>query len=221
MSETVPAAGSKIIYRIAKADDYNELYVFLNRTFYKDEPINAGFVLEGPVPEDTVYTLSTLGLETSVVAIDKTDNKIIGVCMTGPGLPSDIEDMRKEIGKTANRKFQQYLRLYIHIDTESSIHVRHNIERTLHVHGVAVDPRYRGQGIGCALVRRAYEIGKNLSYPVGSINCSSVYTIRIAEKLNMRMVSSIAYEDIRDENGERLIYPPAPHTHIQTFIVDL
>jgi hypothetical protein len=51
-----------------------------------------------------------------------------------------------------------------------------------------------------------------------TINCSSFYTEQIALKLKMECVSELAMADIKSEDGERLTFPPPPHTHIRNYV---
>lgn len=205
-----------IFYRIATVDDIEELRVLLTTIFTRDEPFNKGWVNDDPVPEDIEVTLSE-GLGSSFVAIDSSKNKIVGACMTCVEDRATIRETLKEADNTPNKKWAEYLRLYARLDLNANIFERYEVDRLFHVSALAVDSDYRGLSIAYTLVQKSFELAKSERFKLCSINCSSIYTEKIAMKMGMECVGALAMADIKDSAGQRLIFPEPPNTHIRTF----
>lgn len=208
---------SGISYRIAVLADRSELAELLVKHFYPNEPFNCGWVNDDPVPEDIVFTLDTLSQGTSFIALDGANNTIVGACITGVDEPSSTQAMLDEANRTQNKKWAQYLRLYARIDSDANIYERFNVQKTFHVHCLAVNGDYRGRSIATKLVAESFATAASLGHKICSINCSSVYTERIAVKLKMECISELDMADIKGEDNERLVYPTPPHTSIRSY----
>lgn len=205
-----------IFYRIATVEDIEELRVLLTTIFTRDEPFNKGWVNDDPVPEDIEFALSE-GLDSSFVAVDLSKKKIVGACMTCVEDRMTVRETLKEADYTPNKKWAEYLRLYARLDLNANIFERYEVDRLFHVSALAVDSDYRGLSIAKTLVQKAFELAKAQGHKLCSINCSSVYTEKIAKCLKMECVASIAMADVKDSEGRRLIFPEPPHTHIRTY----
>lgn len=208
---------SEILYRTAMLADRDELVELLNKHFYPNEPFNSGWINDDPVPEDIDFTLAAIVEGTSYIAIDEANGVIVGACITGVDEPSSTQELLEEANRTANKKWAQYLRLYALFDSDANIFQRLNIEKTFHVHCLVVNGDYRGRAIATKLVEKSFEKATSLGHKTCSINCSSIYTERIALNLNMECISELAMADIKSEDGQRLVYPSLPHTHIRFY----
>jgi ribosomal protein S18 acetylase RimI-like enzyme len=208
---------STISYRIATSADYEELKELFTVHYFPNEPFNRGWVNNDPVPEDIKMTRQAIGEGTSYVAVDNAKAIIVGACLTGVDDSSSTPAMLDEASKTTNKKWSQYLRLYAQLDIDANIYKRFDVESAFHVHGVAVHGDYRGCSIATKLVEQCFALGASLGHKVSSMNCSSAYTDKIAQKLKMEFINELAMDEIKDENGERLVYTSAPHTHIRSY----
>lgn len=206
-----------ISYRTATVDDRDKLVELLTKHFYPNEPFNCGWVNDDPVPEDLEFILACVGEGTSFIATDEARSAIVGACITGVDEASSTQALLEEALQTTNEKWSQYLRLYALFDTDANIFQRFSVEKTFHVHCLTVDRDYRGRSIATKLVEASLEKAKFLGHKMCSINCSSIYTAQIAVKLKMECIGELAMDDMRDEKGDRLIFPPPPHTHVRTY----
>ena len=206
-----------ITYRIATNADRNEIEVLFNKHFYPNEPFNASWINDEPVPEDLEFTLAELNEEMSIVAVDVETNRIVGACIVGIDTPKATADVIAEAKTTTNKKWAQYLKLYARLDLESDIFRRFNVQESFHIHALVVDANYRCRSIGMELMERNFQHGASRGYKVCSVNCSSAFTEKMAIKLEMNRMSSIAMDSVIDESGSRLMYPTSPHTHITTY----
>jgi ribosomal protein S18 acetylase RimI-like enzyme len=206
-----------VVFRVAAASDRCEIERLFADHFYRSEPFNVGWINDDIVPEDREAVFDLISHNLSIVAVDESTNRIVGACIANVDMPDDIQAMQEEAERTESRKWSQYLQLFIRIARESNLFERLQVREIFHVNEMAVDANYRNQSIGRQLIAMCQQHGAALGYKVCSVNCSSVYTERIATKLGMECMSAIAMDSVMDENGERLIYPPAPHTHIRTY----
>ncbi|CAG9800083.1 unnamed protein product [Chironomus riparius] len=206
-----------IIYRPATVADRCELQELFNTHYYQNEPITVGWINNNPVPEDLASTLDVLDEKMSIVAADEATNRIVGACIAGVDTQIDIENIIDEAKKTANKKWTQYLQLYARIRLESNIFEKFSVDESFHVHALVVDANYQNNSIGTKLMAKSFKLAASLDYKICSVNCSSTYTSKIATKLNMQYIGPIAIDSVMDEDGRRLIYPPEPHTHINSY----
>ncbi|KAG5678329.1 hypothetical protein PVAND_008014 [Polypedilum vanderplanki] len=208
---------SNIVFRVATIADRCEIHKLFAEYFYQYEPFNVGWINDEVVIEDRETILDLINQNMSIVAIDKDTNCIVGASICNVETPDEVHVMKEEAERTTNRKWSQYLQLFIRIASESNIFERFNVKEIFYINEMAVNANYRNQSIGTKLMEKCHQLGTSLGYKICSVNCSSVYTERIAVKLGMECMSAIAMDSVMDEKGERLIYPPAPHTHIRTF----
>lgn len=206
----------KIFYRVATVGDVDELRELLTTIFTRDEPFNKGWVNDDPVPEDIEVTLSE-GLGSSFVAVDSAKGKIVGACMTCIEDRTTVRETLEEADNTPNKKWAEYLRLYARLDLNANIFQRYGVDRLFHVSALAVDSSYRGLSIANTLVEKTLELARSQGHKLCSINCSSIYTEKIAVNMKMECVGALAMADIKDSSGKRLIFPEPPHTHIRTY----
>ena len=212
---------SEISYRLATVDDHDELSVLLTKNFQHGEPFNRYWVNNDPVPEDIEWSLKLLVEGTSFIAVDNVRSIIVGACLTGVDEASTTQNTLDEANKTTHKKWAQYLRLYARVDMNANIFGRFNVEKIFHVSALAVNDGYRERSIATKLVEKSFELATSQGYKLCSIYCSSFYTERIAQKLKMEFVGEIAMDEIKDEKGERLTFPPPPHSHIRTYVKQL
>lgn len=207
-----------ISYRAATRVDRSEIEELFNKHFYPNEPINASWINDEPVPEDLEFTLAELDEEMSIMAVDVETNRIVGACIVGIDTTKATAAVIDTAKTTSSKKWAQFLRLYARLDIESDIFRRFNVDESFHVHAIVVNANYRCRSIGLELMSRSIQRGTALGYNLCSVNCSSIFTQKIAIKLEMKCMSSIAMDSVVDvESGSRLMFPTPPHTHITTY----
>ncbi|CRL06485.1 CLUMA_CG019607, isoform A [Clunio marinus] len=126
--------------------------------------------------------------------------------------------MLSEATQTSNQKWANYLRLYARLAKEANIFQRFNVDKIFHISAMIVHSDYQRRSIGTKFAQKSFALGASLNYKYCSINCSSIYTQNIAEKFNMELVGDIPMDDIKNEKGERLVFPTPPHTRITTYV---
>lgn len=207
-----------ILIRVALDSDKEAILDFIRTHYYPDEPLTIGNEPKEPSRQDEEFSISLIPYGMSIVAIDpQQDNKIVGVTLAGPIGPSEADDIVAEAESCTDKKWQEILYLLAHLERNARLYQRYGVDKALHLHVMGVDRHARGKSIGMKLMGKCMENGKALGYPVISLDCTSIFSIRIAEKLHLECVGKLAYADYTDANGKQLFRPPPPHTHIKTF----
>lgn len=207
-----------ISYRIATIDDRDNILDFIRNHYYPEEPITIGNEPKSQDSEDEQFSISVIPHGSTIIANDL-NGRIVGVLISGPIGPGEAAEMIEEAERceSNSRKWSEILRLLAYLEECANIYERYNVTKALHIHVMGVDRQMRGKSIGCGLMIKCFEIAKSLGYPLVTVDCTSVFSIRIAEKLQMECIVELAYEDYKDKNGRQLFKPPSPHTHIKTF----
>lgn len=211
---------NSIVYRIAVACDYDKILDFIRKNYYPEEPITIGNMPLAQDSADEEFSMSVIPFGASVVAIDSNKNdEIIGVILAGPIERGEAGHMVEEAKQCAldNKKWSEILLLLAHLEENANIYERYNIDKALHIHVMAVSNKYRGKSIGLNLMENCFNAGKSLGYPLVTVDCTSIFSIRIAEKLHMDNIFTLAFADYKDSTGRQIFSPPMPHTHIKTF----
>lgn len=209
---------SRILYRVATGSDHDAILDFMRKHYYPEEPLTLGNDPKTQSTEDEKFTASLIPFGATIVALDERD-QIVGCLSSGPSNADEAASMYKESERieSKDKKWSEILRLLAFLEERANLYERYNITKSLYVSAMGVDRRMRGNAIGSNLLRKCFETGKMMGYPLVSLDCSSVYSIRIAEQLQMECVGQLAYNDYKDSHGRQLFNPPAPHTHIKTF----
>lgn len=213
---------NSIVYRIATAYDRDNILEFLRKHYYPEEPITNGNEPRIQDDADEEFILSVISDGASIVAIDSVNNwKIVGALMAGHIESNESELVlaaAKEFEMNNNRKWSEILRLVGHISQCAKIFQRYNVNKSLQIHAIGVDASYRRKSIGTNLMKACFDVGKKLEFPIVSMDCTSVFSIEMAEKLDMDCVNVQAFKDFRDINGRQMFNPPPPNTHIKSFV---
>lgn len=209
---------NNILYRVATIDDRDDVLDFIRKHYYPEEPITMGNEPKLQSTEDEEFSVSVIPYGTTIIAIDSMQNdRIVGALLSGPIGPDEATDMIDEAKRCTNKKWSEILRLLAHLEETANIYERYNITKALHIHVMGVDRQMRGKSIGRNMFEKCFEIAKQLNYPLVSVDCTSIFSIRIAEKLQMDCIGELAYTAYKDNTGRQLFRPPSPHTQIKTF----
>lgn len=220
MCATAENGHNDIIYRVAEERDRDNVLEFIRKHYYPEEPITIGNSPKHQDEADEVFSLSVITYGASLIAIDPmNDDKLVGVILSGPIGPAEADLMMEESKRCENdnKKWSEILLLLAYLERNANIYERYNVNKALYVHNLGVHTQYRGKSIGFNLMQKTLDLAKSLGYPLVTADCTSVFSIRIAEKLQMECLQTVPYKDYTDENGRQIFNPPLPHTQIKTF----
>lgn len=207
----------EIIFETANESEHDNVLQFLRQHFFSEEPINNAY----PIKDDSMeeeFILSLLPVGNIILAIDSDNKQIAGLASFGEISKSYSQESWDESEATTNRKWRDILKFMSHIESKANVCERFGVTEAIHLHGVTVDKRYRGRAIGKSLFNECFRIAKNRNYRLVSADCSSIYSIHIAESVAMECVSTVTYDEYHEKIGDKIFNPIHPHVEIKTFV---
>lgn len=208
---------SEIIFRVAVESEHDDVLRFLRENFFTEEPINNAYPIKDESMEEE-FILSLLPLGNIILAIDVSNSFVAGLLSFGEITQNYAQESWNESETTTNRKWRDILKFMSFIESKSRVCERFGVERALHLHGVTVDKGYRGRSIGKRLFSECFKVAKSRNYRLVSADCTSIYSIHIAESLGMECVSTATYDEYHKKLGDKIFNPTPPHTEIKSFV---
>ena len=207
--------------KTAEMADYSRILEFLRQEFYPDEAITSAHPLPGQLVENEEFFMAHLRSGTVWIALETATGKLIGILIAGPIVTSDSDQMLSLARMTSSPKWADILRLLAYVESKADVCRRFNVQKSLQIHVVAVHHDFRGHKIGQKLFRRCFEVAQDQLHQLISVDCTSLYSIKIAEQLEMEFVSEVTYKEYHKFMGEKIFKPKEPHTVIKTFVKKL
>ncbi|KAL5291799.1 hypothetical protein ACFFRR_010905 [Megaselia abdita] len=141
------------------------------------------------------------------MAVDAQGN-IAGVRLAYPKTPSDIKPPPKQ---TPTENFDRMMDFLALLGVRAEVFKKFNVDNSLHSMLLCVDKSYRGQGVGLKLYAENMKLGKQLGYPLYVCDCTSLFSAKLCEKLEMTKVFEMNYNEYCDENGNAIFHKVPPH----------
>lgn len=218
MSEFCPDdMNCEITFRTATESEHDKVLQFLRQHFFPEEPINNAYPLKDDTMEEE-FILTLLPLGNIILAIDSSNERIAGLAMFGEISKSYSQESWDESETTTNRKWRDILKFMSHIESKANVCERFGVAASLHLHGVTVDKEYRGRAVGKKLFNECFKAAESRNYRLVSADCSSVYSVHIAEAVGMECVSTATYDEYHEKVGDKIFNPIQPHVEIKTFV---
>ncbi|CRL06477.1 CLUMA_CG019794, isoform A [Clunio marinus] len=208
---------SGIEIRAAKDNERGKVLEFLERNFFNEEPINKSYPSDDHSVEGE-FLLSCLSHGNIILAIDSFNNQIAGLACFGEITKFYAQEGWDESEITTNRTWRDILKFMSHIEMKANVCERFAVPKALHLHCVTADKKYRGKGIGKLLFNECFKVAKSRHLHLVSADCTSIYSIHIAEILGMECVSTVTYDEYHEKLGYEIFKPIPPHFEIKTFI---
>lgn len=215
---------SGIAFRLATPSEHETVLQFLRQHFFTEEPINNAYPIKDESMEEKFILSLLTGEEPGggiILAIDvNIDNgdKIAGMLAFGRITRTYAQESWDESESTTNLKWKDILKFMSYIERKSNVCERFDVNEALHIHSTAVDSECRGRAIGKLLFAECFRIARDRNFRLVSAECTSVYSVRIAEQLGMRHVSTVTYDEYNEKIGCKMFTPIAPHFEIKSFV---
>ncbi|XP_050334252.1 arylalkylamine N-acetyltransferase 1-like [Bactrocera neohumeralis] len=226
-SETKPSQADNIHIRAIKLSESDDVLKFIQIHFYPDEPMNIGSAQGHPDLEDEQFNISLIAHGTSLMAVQQEtadgfqSERIVGILLSGPKHSNEAEHLFKEAARYGSSNWGTQVGILAQAERDSNVYERYNIERALHIYALAVDKSLRGRAIGMRLIKKFKGLGRELKYPLMTLDCTSFYSAKLAERLGMDCVNVIKYADYLDKEGKVVYKPPPPHEYLKTYAMRL
>lgn len=207
---------SDIKIRIADESDATRVSDFICLHFNDYEPIQVFHVRKAeemdPPPRELL--LECVESETMLMAFDGT--QLVGVLIAGE-ISSDVSDKDLEFAETFGPKATEVFELLSYVGEKADLCNRLKVPRSLHIHIISVHSSRLREGIASKLFEFCIENGRSRNYPLISVDCTSFFTRKIAEKFGMICLSTVTYDEYNKHIGKQLFVPCKPHTEIRTY----
>ncbi|EDW81619.1 uncharacterized protein Dwil_GK10929 [Drosophila willistoni] len=207
-----------------KTEDYDQVELFLRVHYYNADPLMwscSEDLYKFGIPYFDEMNLSLIKQNTSLIAIEESTNSIAGVIIAGAQDQNDVEEHRLLSETLESNIFGRIERLLSDVERKSNVYQKFNVKKLLYSHVTCVDTLKRGQGLGERLVTTLIKLGRAKGFTLMLALCSSFYSARQKHALGMECIYAQSYEDYKDDNGNAIFTPPAPHTHIQVMAMKL
>ncbi|KAM8715317.1 hypothetical protein ACLKA7_002382 [Drosophila subpalustris] len=214
------------IIRELKADEIDEFCRFLGEHFYGHEPLlqTPGDHKRSPdTPERRETRLAILQQGLSLAAIDPDDgDRIVGVAFAEELLPQHLEENWMKVDEKKPTSFIEHVHYFITgVEKRAQLFEKYDVPKALYLNNLTVDSSVRRQGLGRRLVTALMDLGRSTGYQLLATCCTSLYSTRVMTALGMDYVHSEDYADYKDEDGNVVIRPPAPHTAVNVMAAQL
>lgn len=210
----------KFYFRVAEKADYENNLELLREHYYKEEPITISHPEPGHTKDDEEFTVSHIFPGTSLVAVDSEKDQIVGVFLAGEIEHGDAEKMLEDAEKS-EKKWSDIQKLLAYIETKADVLRKFKVEKALHCHALSVHRDYRGNKIGQKLFEKSFENAKKLNFKFLSTDCTSIFSIKIAEQVGMECVSTVTYDEYNKVIGHELFKTCSANNEIKTFVKQL
>ncbi|CAD7081042.1 unnamed protein product [Hermetia illucens] len=211
---------SEVDIRVAVPDDFQDILYGFRTYFWPHEPLSSGYKIKTASPSEEEFVMSTLHKGMSLIATDPDrGDKVVGfltIEIFSPELLAKWDELGKD--KPKDERMEAMRGIYDKLIENTNVFEMYKVDKVLWLLCLGVDQAMRGKNIGTKLVERGMSMAESLGCKVIEMDCTSVFSTRIAERTGMKSISEIAYKDYVDANGEQIFNPPAIHTHIRRFI---
>jgi len=213
---------SEISFRVASESEHDKVLEFLREHFLPEEPIGKAYPIQDDSMEEE-FLLSLLPDGNVIMAIDATNknDEIAGLAFIGEITKNYSNESWEESEQTTNLKWRDILKFMSHIESKSNVCERYGVEKAIHLHGVTVNKKYRGKSLGKMLFEECFHIGKLRGYKLVSADCTSIYSVHIAQSTGMKFVSMVTYDEYHEKIGYKLFNPILPHVEVKSFVKKL
>ena len=211
----------EFLFRVAGQMDYDEILHFVREYYYKEEPLTLAHPEQGHTKDDEEFTMSHIIHKTVLLAIDEENEKIVGVLIAGPIEHGDADKMLENAEFCESKKWSDISKFLAYIEKKADVLGKFNLEEAVHCHALGVHHDYRGNKIGLKLFEKFFDVAKALNYQLVSVDCTSIFSNRICEQLEMDLVSSVSYDEYNMKIGEKLFKSIEPNTKIITYVKKL
>lgn len=206
----------EIDIKIATLNDLNTVNDFAAEYFHGKEPMQQSHVdKHDKMIPDKISLLDCIKSETTLMAF--TEKRFVALLVAGKSLRTEGESNFDSNKCMKSKKSTDIYRFLSYIEGRADYFNRLNVSYTLHINAICVHPDFQGRGIAKELVGFCIDNGRSKNFPAVSVDCTNYFTIKIAEQLGMKCLSTLTYNEYNKHIGEDLFIPTKPHTVIKSY----
>lgn len=207
---------SDIDVRAATESDLSVISEFICRHFNHHEPIQMFHVRTEEEMDPPPLELMQECIASQTLLLAYGGDELLGVAIAGEITPEAGErdlEMAAGFGKKGSDVFE----MLAYISKKANLCKKLGVSRCLHLHILNVHRDHLCQGIGQRLFKSCDDLGKVKNFPALSVDCTSFFTIKIAEKFHLRCLSTVTYNEYNEHLGKILFIAREPHTEIRSY----
>lgn len=201
---------------VAKPSDSLAIIQFITLHFSPSEPIQSFHIDKDVTLKLPPELLLKECLESEATLLAYEGDELIGVLLAGE-ISANISDQDLEYGKEYGAKGIDVFTLLSYIGEKADICNHLKVPKCLHFHILSVHSGHLRKGIASKLFKFGIDIGREKNYPAFSVDCTSAFTSKIAEKFEMNLISTVNYDEYNKHVGKVLFYPDEIHDEIRSY----
>lgn len=208
----------KVYIRIANESDASNILDFKNLHFHNCEPLELAHPESGHESKNIEMIYEAIRNGSMLMAVQEgTSKTLVGILIACPVGVDESEKLKVRAATIGVQKRADIINFLAYIEKKANFCERFGVEESLHIHIVSVHPVYRGQHIARKLFEACLAIAKSKGFKLISVDCTSMYSARIAESLGMECISTVTYQEYNNYLGKCLFIPNLPHKEIKSF----
>ncbi|KAG5678326.1 hypothetical protein PVAND_008011 [Polypedilum vanderplanki] len=218
-----------VIIRTAEIADLIQIVKFIKEHFVLNEPSLLSYQIyknnneehienenEDRIDDDDDFIASCIINGTSFVA--HIDNQLIGIFIAGKIGPNEYENSLAIANASNDRKFADIMKFIAYVEEKADVCNHFHVPQSLHLHIISVHENYFGNRIASKLFKHCLDVTRaDGRFPVFSVDCTSSYSARIAEKHNMELLSTVTYDEFNEFIGRKMFITREPHTLVKSY----
>jgi GNAT superfamily N-acetyltransferase len=203
----------------AKAADIRPTLDFIEKHFFKTDPLSKSLnltqrSLEGSVE---VFVLDALKQGLTLIAKSKESEEIIGACVNIRSCHFDASKYLELAKCTNSTNSKKLFHIWSLLAREPRLHEDLNERCIFEVKMLTVKDIHQGQGIGTELLKKSLELARDSNFSYASMNCTSEYAKKIAEKQEMKPLWEVAFKNILLSDRKTPVSTPE-HPHLSASV---
>lgn len=217
---------ANVKFELVKKADIDPTMKFITENFFREDPLCRSLCIyaskakcEGPME---LLLRDSLRHGMTFIAREGNENQIVGACINNRNCPWDAQKLEEYAKQVHDGSMKKLFYIWALMSREPNIHQELHLNSIFEIGMLSIDNRFSQRGIGTELVKRSLELGRDLNFSYARMDCTSDYSMRIAEKLNMIRLWDVSYKNILMQDGKTpLAIPDYPHSQAAVYYTHL
>lgn len=213
-------------FDIVKSAEFDQTLQFIAKNFFREDPLCRCLCIntskgrcEGPME---LLIKDSLRHGMTIIARDVNENEIVGACINNRNCPWDAQKLEEFAKQVQDGNTKKLLYIWALMSREPKLHQELELNSIFEIGLLAINNKFSGRGIGTELVKRSLDLGRDLNFSHARMDCTSDYSMKIAEKLNMKRMWDVSYKNILMQDGKTpLAVPEYPHSQAAVYYTHL
>ncbi|XP_055627116.1 arylalkylamine N-acetyltransferase-like 2 [Toxorhynchites rutilus septentrionalis] len=202
--------------RLAKTQDETHIMHFIRESFFHEEPLMRSLKITKSVANTVLerHMSELLKHGFSMLAVTNED-RILGVALNKRNCQWDGAKLKEQADMIQCDPLRKLFYIRSIASTESQLHEKLNTLCIFEIAILATAREAKRQGIGYQLTLHSLRLARDLGYEVARMDCTNEFSSKVAERVGMECMWSVAYEHLVDCDKIPVVKPDEPHTHFR------